>query len=128
MGKVISVFTKSFKEMPLPAHRYKKVISKGDGAKNARATKCYAMVQFPDRGKAYTYVCDLPEVKVGDNDPNMAAYILKKTLNQFGAQTEVVPIAPSLEKLNKEALAIYLRDGSYLGWLDGEMFTSTSGF
>lgn len=66
VGKVISVFTKSFREMPLPAHRYKKVVSKCDRAKIARPAKCYAMVQFPDRGKAYTYVCDLPEVKVGD--------------------------------------------------------------
>lgn len=93
---------------------------------------------------------------VWGNDKNMASYILKKTLNQFGAKTEVTPIEPVLDKLNKEALAIvnrnsqraegegfwfrakdaegntvgtyyvetdpvaiYLRDGAYLGLLGG---------
>lgn len=90
-------------------------------------------------------------------DRLLASYILKQTLNQFGAKTEVTPIEPVLDKLNKEALAIvnrnsqraegegfwfrakdaegnivgtyyvetdpvaiYLRDGAYLGWLEGE--------
>lgn len=93
---------------------------------------------------------------VWGNDKNFASYLLKQTLNQFGAQTEVNPIAPALDKLDKEALAIvnrnsqraegegfwfnakdakgntvgtyyvetdpvaiYLRDGAYLGLLGG---------
>lgn len=94
---------------------------------------------------------------VWGNDRNIASYVLKKTLNQFGAKTEVIPMPPLVDKLNKEALAIvnrtsqgpegegfwfkakdtangytvgtyyvetdpvaiYLRDGSYLGLLEG---------
>ena len=93
---------------------------------------------------------------VWGNDRNIASYVLKKTLNQFGAKTEVIPMPPLVEKLDKEALAIvnrtsqgpegagfwfrakndkgytvgtyyvetdpvaiYLRDGSYLGILEG---------
>ena len=94
---------------------------------------------------------------VWGNDRNMASYVLKKTLNQFGAKTEVTSLDLGFDKLNKEALAIvtrtsqsaegagfwfgaknaeghtvgtyyvetdpvaiYLRDGAYLGWLDGD--------
>ena len=95
---------------------------------------------------------------VWGNDKNFASYLLKKTLNQFGAKTEVSPLeSPALDKLNKEALAIvnrashgaegegfwfnaknaegnivgtyyvetdpvaiYLRDGAYLGILYGD--------
>lgn len=108
----------------------------------------------PDNSKGNVY--NMHEYVWG-NDKNMASYILKKTLNQFGAKTEVTPIEPVLDKLNKEALAIvnrnsqraegegfwfrakdaegntvgtyyvetdpvaiYLRDGAYLGWLEGE--------
>lgn len=94
---------------------------------------------------------------VWGNDKNIASYVLKKTLNQFGAKTEVTPIDIGSGKLNKEALAIvnrtsqsaegegfwfrakdakgytvgtyyvetdpvaiYLRDGAYLGFLQGD--------
>ena len=94
---------------------------------------------------------------VWGNDKNMAYYILDKTLNRFGGNAVVSPIASSHEKLNKDALeivtrhsqgpegegfwfkakeangntignyyvetdpmAIYLRDGSYLGQIDGD--------
>lgn len=46
---------------------------------------------------------------VWGNDKNLASYVLKKTLNQFGAKTEVTPIDIGSGKLNKEALAIVNR-------------------
>lgn len=107
-------------------------------------------------GKSKGNVYNMHEYVWG-NDKNFASYVLKKTLNQFGAQTEVTPLDLGFDKLNKEALAIvtrtsqsaegagfwfraknaeghtvgtyyvetdpvaiYLRDGAYLGWLDGD--------